>query len=174
MYYSMDTDFFASCLYFLVAVIVLNFWLINLLTAVVVNTFKDIRTETAHSAFGADEWVPRRDAAKCSAIAGVEPQWSTEKSKKAQGKFLKVYEKTEWFWTLLVLTDLIAQAVKTARSSQSTLDLLSAWCCGRSLQTHSRQSRARLHPRVRSRDDHPRGRTLSRLPHVLRAFPKRL
>ena len=51
----MDTDFFASCLYFLVAVIVLNFWLINLLTAVVVNTFKDIRTETAHSAFGADE-----------------------------------------------------------------------------------------------------------------------
>jgi hypothetical protein len=57
MYYAMDSDFFASCLYFLVAVIVLNFWLINLLTAVVVNTFKDIRAETKHSAFGADEWV---------------------------------------------------------------------------------------------------------------------
>jgi hypothetical protein len=55
-----------------------------------------------------------------------EPQWSTEKSKKEQGRILKVYEKTEWFWTILVLTDLIAQAVKTARSSQSTLNLLSA------------------------------------------------
>jgi hypothetical protein len=57
MYLSMDSDFFASALYFLVAVIVLNFWLINLLTAVVVNTFKDIRAETKHSAFGADECV---------------------------------------------------------------------------------------------------------------------
>lgn len=126
MYYSMDTDFFASCLYFLVAVIVLNFWLINLLTAVVVNTFKDIRTETKHSAFGADEWVRRRGDADGSATAGAEPQWSTEKSKKQQGRVLKVYEKTEWFWTMLVLADLIAQAVKTARSSQSTLDLLGA------------------------------------------------
>lgn len=53
----MESEFFASCLYFLVAVIVLNFWLINLLTAVVVNTFKDIRARTKHSAFGADEWV---------------------------------------------------------------------------------------------------------------------
>lgn len=55
MYSSMEAEFFASCLYFIVAVIVLNFWLINLLTAVVVNTFKDIRAQTKHSAFGADE-----------------------------------------------------------------------------------------------------------------------
>lgn len=55
MYMSMESDFYASTLYFLVAVIVLNFWLINLLTAVVVNTFKDIRAETKHSAFGANE-----------------------------------------------------------------------------------------------------------------------
>ena len=55
MYLAMDSDFFSSCLYFLVAVIVLNFWFINLLVAVVVNTFQDIRAETKKSAFGADE-----------------------------------------------------------------------------------------------------------------------
>ena len=55
MYMAMDSDFFSSSLYFLVAVVVLNFWMINLLVAVVVNTFKDIRAETKRSAFGAKE-----------------------------------------------------------------------------------------------------------------------
>lgn len=57
MYMAMDSDFFSSSLYFIVAVVVLNFWLINLLVAVVVNTFQSIRIETKKSAFGADECV---------------------------------------------------------------------------------------------------------------------
>ena len=55
MYSMMDSEFFSSCLYFIVAVVILNFWFLNLLTAVVVNTFKDIRAETKKSAFGAVE-----------------------------------------------------------------------------------------------------------------------
>lgn len=55
MYMAMDSDYFSSSLFFLAAVIVINFWLINLLVAVVVNTFKDIRAETKKSAFGADQ-----------------------------------------------------------------------------------------------------------------------
>lgn len=55
MYMAMDSDFFASSLFFIAGVIVLNFWLINLLIAVVVNTFSDIRAETKRSAFGAGE-----------------------------------------------------------------------------------------------------------------------
>jgi hypothetical protein len=55
MYAAMDSDFFSSAFYFLAAVIVLNLWLINLVVAVVVNTFKDIRAETKRSAFGADQ-----------------------------------------------------------------------------------------------------------------------
>jgi hypothetical protein len=55
MYRAMDSDYFSSSLFFLVALVVLNFWLINLLVAVVVNTFKDIRAETRRSAFGATE-----------------------------------------------------------------------------------------------------------------------
>ena len=55
MYMTMDAEYFGSSLFFLAAVIVLNFWLINLVVAVVVNTFKDIRAATKKSAFGADE-----------------------------------------------------------------------------------------------------------------------
>lgn len=56
--------------------------------------------------------------------AVVDSQWSTEK-KKEKGKILAIYTKTEWFWVALILVDLIAQGLKTARSSQATLDLLS-------------------------------------------------
>jgi hypothetical protein len=35
MYAMMDADFFASCIFFIICVIVLNFWLINLFVAVI-------------------------------------------------------------------------------------------------------------------------------------------
>jgi hypothetical protein len=53
MYSVIDSDFFISCLYFIVAIIVLNFWIINLFVAVITNTFDAIRAETKRSAFGA-------------------------------------------------------------------------------------------------------------------------
>jgi hypothetical protein len=57
MFNAMESDYFGSCLYFIVGVIVINFWMINLVVAVVVNTFKDIRASTKRSAFGAEKWV---------------------------------------------------------------------------------------------------------------------
>jgi hypothetical protein len=54
MYNSMDSDYFGSSLYFIVGVVVINLWMINLVVAVVVNTFKDIRASTKRSAFGAE------------------------------------------------------------------------------------------------------------------------
>ncbi|KAK4687032.1 voltage-dependent calcium channel, partial [Tremellales sp. Uapishka_1] len=113
MYSAMDSDFYSSSLYFIVAVIVLNFWLINLLVAVVVNTFKDIRADTKRSAFGADE-----------SLIAVDPSWAGDGKRRRPNSILALYEKTELAWVALVLVDLIAQACKTAGSSQSTLDLL--------------------------------------------------
>ena len=46
-------EYFVSCLFFIMAIIVLNFWLINLFVAVITNTFAAIRSETKKSAFGA-------------------------------------------------------------------------------------------------------------------------
>jgi len=58
----MDSDYFGSCIYFVVGVIVINLWMINLVVAVVVNTFKDIRASTKRSAFGAERYqLPATD-----------------------------------------------------------------------------------------------------------------
>lgn len=53
MYSVIDSDFFVSCLFFIMGIIVLNFWLINLFVAVITNSFAAIRSETSKSAFGA-------------------------------------------------------------------------------------------------------------------------
>ncbi|WWC88695.1 uncharacterized protein L201_003608 [Kwoniella dendrophila CBS 6074] len=114
MYLAMDSDFFSSSFYFLAGVIVLNFWLLNLLVAVVVNTFSDIRAETKRSAFGGDE-----------NLLGTDPQWAVEnKQRKMHNKVLTLYGRTEIFWVLLVLANMITQGIKTSDSSASLLELL--------------------------------------------------
>jgi len=54
MYNMMDADFFVSCFFFIICVIILNFWLINLFVGVITSTFSNIRAETNRSAFGAE------------------------------------------------------------------------------------------------------------------------
>ncbi len=54
MYQLMDSDHRAAFLYSITAIVILNFWVINLFVAVVVNTFQSIRADTKKSAFGAD------------------------------------------------------------------------------------------------------------------------
>jgi hypothetical protein len=57
----------------------------------------------------------------------TEPQWSTEKTKRAMGKLLVLYEKTELFWAALALADLVAQGTRSDSSSQGALNVLSEW-----------------------------------------------
>lgn len=57
MYSMIDAEFFVSCIFFIVCIIVLNFWLINLFVAVITNTFSAIRSDTKKSAFGAAPYV---------------------------------------------------------------------------------------------------------------------
>lgn len=53
MYSIIDAEFFVSALFFIVSIIILNFWLINLFIAVITNSFSAIRAQTQRSAFGA-------------------------------------------------------------------------------------------------------------------------
>ena len=113
MYKVMSAEYFSSSLFFLVAIVVLNFWLMNLIVAVVVNTFKDIRSETKKSAFGADESIIHQ------------PEWAaTTKKPREPSILLKWYNKTQLFWVFLVVVDIISQAFKTADSSEHQLKLL--------------------------------------------------
>ena len=58
MYNMIDSEFFISCFFFVLGVVVLNFWLINLFVAVITNSFAAIRSATQKSAFGAAPYVP--------------------------------------------------------------------------------------------------------------------
>jgi hypothetical protein len=58
MYSIIDAEYFVSSLFFIITVLVLNFWLINLFVAVITNTFSAIRDGgTRKSAFGAAPYV---------------------------------------------------------------------------------------------------------------------
>lgn len=52
MYTMMDADFYVSSIFFIVCIVILNFWLINMFVAVITNTFGSIRAGTKKSAFG--------------------------------------------------------------------------------------------------------------------------
>ena len=65
-----DAEFFISCFFFIVCILVLNFWLINLFVAVITNTFSAIRKDTKKSAFGAAPCVPFLSPHRPSALSG--------------------------------------------------------------------------------------------------------
>lgn len=54
MYSMMSADFFISCIFFILCIIVLNFWLLNLFVAVITQSFSASRAEGGKSAFGAE------------------------------------------------------------------------------------------------------------------------
>lgn len=57
MYSMMAADFFVSSIFFIVCIIVLNFWLLNLFVAVITQSFAATREETKRSAFGAERYA---------------------------------------------------------------------------------------------------------------------
>ena len=60
MYQIMESEYFVSSIFFISGILVLNFWLFNLLVAVITNTFSAIRSGTKRSAFGAASYVSNR------------------------------------------------------------------------------------------------------------------
>lgn len=57
MYDMIDAETHVATFFFILCVIVLNFWLINLFVAVITNAFSSIRAQTQKSAFGAAPYV---------------------------------------------------------------------------------------------------------------------
>ncbi|KDR66929.1 hypothetical protein GALMADRAFT_258813 [Galerina marginata CBS 339.88] len=108
MYSMIDSEFFISCFFFIIAVIVLNFWLINLFVAVITNTFSAIRSETQKSAFGAAPLV--------AVDKGHDDGWAIVDGRKAATRSnpaKSIYAYTKWCWIILALTSLALQATRT-------------------------------------------------------------
>ncbi|KAJ3558247.1 hypothetical protein NM688_g1042 [Phlebia brevispora] len=106
MYSMMDSEFFISCFFFIVCIVVLNFWLINLFVAVITNTFTAIRKDTHKSAFGAAPLAP--------VIQESEEGWSLVDGRRiAKSNRIKdLYESIRWCWVALALASLVLQATR--------------------------------------------------------------
>ncbi|KAF5341523.1 hypothetical protein D9758_012561 [Tetrapyrgos nigripes] len=112
MYSMIDAEFFISSLFFIICVIVLNFWLINLFVAVITNTFSAIRSETKKSAFGA---APLPNLAD-----DQDDGWSGTEGRKTQHNWVKTfYEHSRWIFVIFALTSLVLQATRTANVSET-------------------------------------------------------
>ncbi|KAH0544388.1 hypothetical protein GP486_008518, partial [Trichoglossum hirsutum] len=62
LYYTTDSDYLISALFFAAGIVIMSLWLINLLVAVITSSFQVIREESKASAFTAkEEEVPARE-----------------------------------------------------------------------------------------------------------------
>lgn len=103
MYDMIDADYYASCLYFIIGIIILNFWLANLFVAVITNSFATLTARTQRSAF-ADQKIQ-------------DTTTDDEKQPLAKGKlrnlalgFKRVWGYTKYLWILAIIVDVAIQA----------------------------------------------------------------
>lgn len=99
----MDSDYFTSALFFIGGTLLLTFWLMSLVIAVVTTSFQVIREEQKSSAFVA---------------VGHSQHLSSHVHRTApRSKVLRLWDHTNWFWVILIAADLATQACKSAKTS---------------------------------------------------------
>lgn len=110
MYQQMDSDYYSSGIFVLVALILLNFWLVSLLIAAVVKAFQSIRSANGKSGFGGH-----------SKISQVKPQASGPSERT---KWIKWFNRSEPFWLLLIFGSILVQAQKDTTQSRKVITVL--------------------------------------------------
>ena len=103
LYYTTNSDFLAAALYFAFGIVIMSLWLMNLLVAVITSSFQVIREESRTSAFTADEeqiHLPDED---------VEPEIA-----RRAGPLKRYYDKMYWLWIVIIVFDLVVQALRSA------------------------------------------------------------
>ena len=110
LYYLTDSDYLIAALYFAVGIVILTFWLMNLLIAVITSSFQVIREESHSSAFGTDE--TKEDGQENQSTS---PRKST---------LLSLYDKSYWFWISVIAFGLICQCLRSAEMSNTRKHLI--------------------------------------------------
>lgn len=110
MYYTIDSDYTPSALFFGAGIMIMLLWLVNLLIAVITSSFQVIREESKASAFTdtEDKFVPA----------------PAEEPPKRVSSLQKIYAKSTTFWVLCIAFDLLAQACKSARMSDQRKEFI--------------------------------------------------
>lgn len=104
LYYTTFTDYLGAALFFAFGIVILSFWMTNLLIAVIMSTFQVIRDESKTSAFTADE--------QYHFVEDEDPVGKVSPLKTA-------YDKTFWAWIATIAFDLVVMCVRTASMSPS-------------------------------------------------------
>lgn len=134
MYNMIDAEFFVSCMFFIICILVLNIWLMNLFVAVITNTFQAIRSQTQKSAFGATPFVfmisllldlmfgIRSD----KAIVDEHDGWAVVESDHTHKRnwLRDTYQITRLVWPCLAVVSLGLAASKTANTGPDRLHVL--------------------------------------------------
>ncbi|KAL2067362.1 hypothetical protein VTL71DRAFT_1787 [Oculimacula yallundae] len=103
MYYATDSDYLAAALFFAGGIVIMTLWLLNLLIAVITSSFQVIREEGRASAFAAT-------------IKDMLPSEKADAPKR-HSALKRIYNKTYWFWIIVISYDLLCQAFRSATMS---------------------------------------------------------
>ncbi|KAN0062969.1 calcium channel protein [Thecaphora frezii] len=116
MYDMMDADYFASCLFFIIGLIIMNFWLANLFVAVITNSFATLTAQTNRSAF-ADKKIKVEPSNKAS------PGLAARRMKRVANVYKRVWGYTKYLWILTIIADLAFQASRATWMDSARLRL---------------------------------------------------
>ncbi|MCJ1352190.1 MAG: calcium channel protein [Icmadophila ericetorum] len=109
LYYTTNTDFLISALFFAFGTVFLTLWLMNLLVAVITSSFQVIREESKTSAFTADD----------------QSQLPEDYEKPKRKTTLKrAYERTRWLWIMIIVYGLVVQSLRTSHLSSTMANFI--------------------------------------------------
>jgi hypothetical protein len=103
LYTMADTDYLISSLFFIVGIVILSLWLISLLIAVITSSFQIIREESRTSAFTGE--VIKEETAE------------DDDEKHRVNSLKRLYDKTAWFWVVVIAYGLVCQTMKSSSMS---------------------------------------------------------
>lgn len=113
MYYLADSDYLIAALYFAFGIIILYLWLLNLLIAVISSAFQVIREESHSSAF----MLRQQDIA-------MEADESEATRQHRSSGLRRTYEKTRWFWIIVIVFGLVVQSMRHDTMGDATAGII--------------------------------------------------
>ena len=110
LYYTMDSDFLAGALFFAFGIVIMSFWLMNLLVAVITSSFQVLREESKTSAFTVDdEPYDLMD----DEVPVIRPR-----------PLKRLYYKTHWLWIAIILFDLLVMCFRSSSMGEGRANFI--------------------------------------------------
>ncbi|ODQ55958.1 hypothetical protein SAICODRAFT_47407, partial [Saitoella complicata NRRL Y-17804] len=112
MYYSMNSDYLVSAVFFIAGIVILTFWLMNLVIAVITTSFQLIREEG------------QRASAFTNNAEPVNMEDPLIGQQQRPSRFRTAFQYSEPFWLLLIAIDIVFQATRTSDMSDGHAKML--------------------------------------------------